>query len=226
MSLLTAILTAAVTAIFGVPFRYYQCWLSWNWLGANLGLGLYFALAGGGGGFLAWLAAEAASVHPTPYPAADGVFYGLIAGAALRVDISARPGKSAQDHYREAASILTKCLTWTSSALDDITARRIEHWLSTLPRRTRRPGAARQGTHQPTAHRHQVREEHRLRPPRARDGDARPTRRSPRSRRRPPPTGDVLHDLLRQRTPTQNLTARLPGSPPDRSRFISRPSNV
>lgn len=130
MSLLTAILTAAVTAIFGVPFRYYQCWLSWNWLGANLGLGLYFALAGGGGGFLAWLAAEAASVHPTPYPAADGVFYGLIAGAALRVDISARPGKSAQDHYREAASILTKCLTWTSSALDDITARRIEHWLS------------------------------------------------------------------------------------------------
>jgi len=130
LSLLTAIATAAVTAIFGVPFRYYQCWLSWNWLGANLGLLLYFTLAGGGGGFLAWLAAEAAAVHPTAYPAANGVLYGLLAGAALRVDISARPGKSAQDHYREAASILTKCLTWTSNALDDVTSRHAERWLS------------------------------------------------------------------------------------------------
>jgi hypothetical protein len=133
VSLLTAIVTAAVTAVFGVPFRYYQCWLSWSWVGANLGLALYFGLAGGGGGFLAWLIAEAATVQPTGFPAANGILYGLVAGAALRVDISARPQKSAQDHYREAASILTKCLSWTSSALDDVTSRRIERWLMHCP---------------------------------------------------------------------------------------------
>jgi hypothetical protein len=52
MSLLMAILTAAGFSIFGFPFRFYQCWLSWSKIGALLGVLTYMALAGGGGGLI------------------------------------------------------------------------------------------------------------------------------------------------------------------------------
>jgi hypothetical protein len=123
------VLTAAVVAAFGVPFRSYQCWFSWAWLPTNLGMMIYFTVAAGGGGLLAWVAAEATQVHPSSNALVNGILYGLIAGAVLRVDFGARPRENHSRHYREAASILTKCLTWLSGSLDDIAYRRAERWL-------------------------------------------------------------------------------------------------
>lgn len=129
MSLLAAVLTAAVVAAFGVPFRHYQCWFSWSWLGTNVGMIVYFAIAAGGGGILAWAAAQISDVQPSTNALVNGVLYGLIAGAILRTDFGARPKGGPTQQYREAASILTKCLTWLSNSLDEVTYRRAERWL-------------------------------------------------------------------------------------------------
>jgi hypothetical protein len=129
VSLLAAVLTAAVIAAFGVPFRHYQCWYSWSWLPTNLGIIVYFIVAAGGGGLLTWVAAEASDLRPSSNPWANGVLYGLAAGAVLRADFGAKPKGSAGPQHREAASILTKCLTWMSSSLDDIAYRHAERWL-------------------------------------------------------------------------------------------------
>jgi hypothetical protein len=56
VTLTVAILTAAGCAIFGFPFRFYQCWFSWSRWGANAGIAIYLLLAGGGGGMIGWLA--------------------------------------------------------------------------------------------------------------------------------------------------------------------------
>jgi hypothetical protein len=129
MSLFAAILTATVVAAFGVPFRHYQCWYSWSRVSTNIGVAGYFAVAAGGGGLLAWVAAEAANVHPSSNPLVNGVLYGLVAGAVLRADFGVRPKHSAGHAYREASSIVAKCLTWMSNTLDDIAYRHAENWL-------------------------------------------------------------------------------------------------
>jgi hypothetical protein len=59
----------------------------------------------------------------------NGVLYGLVAGAVLRADFGAKPQATIGRPYREAASILTKCLTWMSITLDDNAYRHAERWL-------------------------------------------------------------------------------------------------
>ena len=81
MSLLTAILTATVFALFGFPFRYYQCWFSFSRLGTAAGTVMYLGLAGGVGGLLGWLAAYLSNAQPTPNAALNGLLYGI--GGAL-----------------------------------------------------------------------------------------------------------------------------------------------
>jgi len=86
MSLLIAIITASFFAIFGFPFLHYQCWFSWGRLSTALGSTLYFVLAGGFGGLLGWLAAQAANAQPSTEPLVNGFFYGVLGALALRAD--------------------------------------------------------------------------------------------------------------------------------------------
>jgi hypothetical protein len=58
MSLFTAMMTASVFALFGFPFRHYQCWFSFSRSGTVTGMVVYLGLAGGVGGLLGWLAAQ------------------------------------------------------------------------------------------------------------------------------------------------------------------------
>src|SRR4051794_37631014 len=91
MSLVMAMVTAAVFAIFGFPFRYYQCWFSFSKIGTTVGSALYLVLAGGGGGVLGWGLAQLAGVQPAQNPLLDGVLYGVAGALAPRADFGARP---------------------------------------------------------------------------------------------------------------------------------------
>jgi hypothetical protein len=135
MSLLTAIVTATAFALFGFPFRYYQCWFSFSRLGTTLGTVLYLALAGGGGGLLGWAAAAVSHAHPTLIEPLNGVLYGFGGALALRADFRVRPktGTSVGDQFKDARSALTTSINWTAEQLDDITYRRAEAWLTSLP---------------------------------------------------------------------------------------------
>src|SRR4051794_3467376 len=73
MSLLAAIATATVFALFGFPFRYYQCWFSFSRVGTALGTVVYLALAGGGGGLLGWATAAVSHARPTSNELLNGL---------------------------------------------------------------------------------------------------------------------------------------------------------
>jgi hypothetical protein len=135
MSLFTAIATATVFALFGFPFRYYQCWYSFSRVGTTVGTVLYLALAGGGGGLLGWAAAAVSHARPTPSDPLNGLLYGVAGALALRADFRARPKGSlpAPDQFKDARSALTASINWTADQLDDITYRKAETWLSSLP---------------------------------------------------------------------------------------------
>ena len=135
MSLLTAIATATVFALFGFPFRYYQCWFSFSRVGTAIGTVLYLALAGGGGGLLGWAAATVVQAQPTPSAPLNGLLYGIAGALALRADFRARPKGSlpTPDQFKDARSALTTSINWTADQLDDITYRKAETWLSSLP---------------------------------------------------------------------------------------------
>src|SRR4051794_12234593 len=64
MSLFTAIVTATVFALFGLPYKYYQCWFSFSWVETVTGTVMYLSLAGGVGGLLGWLGAYLAMPNP------------------------------------------------------------------------------------------------------------------------------------------------------------------
>jgi len=130
VSLLTAILTAMAFAIFGFPFRYYQCWLSWSRLSANLGIATYLLMAGAGGGFIGGSAATATEAQLGSNDAVRGIFYGIAGTLAVRADFRTRPVAGRQ--VKDAASLLGKGITWTTSALDDTTRLKARNWLYQL----------------------------------------------------------------------------------------------
>ena len=135
MSLFTAMMTATVFALFGFPFRYYQCWFSFSRLGTVTGTVVYLSLAGGVGGLLGWLAAYLTRAQPTPNPALNGLLYGSVGALALRAEFRTRSKETASiaDQMRDARSALAKSVNWTAELLDEITYRKAEAWLLSLP---------------------------------------------------------------------------------------------
>jgi hypothetical protein len=135
MSLLTAIVTATVFALFGFPFRYYQCWFSFSRVGTVTGTAMYLALAGGVGGLLGWFPWYLSGAHATQNAALSGLLYGVAGALALRVEFRTRHKGAgpAGDQLKDAHSALTKGINWTAELLDDTTYRRAEAWLLSLP---------------------------------------------------------------------------------------------
>lgn len=135
MELLTAIATATVFAVFGFPFRYYQCWFSFSPLATAVGTVLYLAVAGGGGGLVGWYVANLSHAQPTPSPPLNGVLYGIGGALALRADFRAQPKSavSTSDQFKDARSALTTIINWTAEQLNDSTYRKAETWLFSLP---------------------------------------------------------------------------------------------
>jgi hypothetical protein len=135
MSLLTAILTATVFALFGFPFRYYQCWFSFSRVGTLTGTAMYLSLAGGVGGMLGWLGAYLTHAQPTPNLALNGLLYGAGGAVALRAEFRTRSKEDAPiaDQMRDARSALAKSVNWTAELLDETTYRKAEAWLLSLP---------------------------------------------------------------------------------------------
>jgi hypothetical protein len=135
MSLLTAILTATVFALFGFPFRYYQCWFSFSRVGTVAGTVIYLALAGGVGGLLGWFPWYVSKAHFTQSAALNGLLYGVGGALALRAEFRTRPKGAGRvdDQLKDARSALTKGINWTAELLDDIAYRRAEAWLLSLP---------------------------------------------------------------------------------------------
>src|SRR3954453_23122784 len=130
MSLLAAIATATVFALFGFPFRYYQCLFSFSRAGTALGTLVYLALAGGGGGLLGWAAAAVSRARPTPNDLLNGVLFGVAGALALRADFRARSKNSLPpaEQFKDARSALTTSINWTADQLDDIMYRKAEIW--------------------------------------------------------------------------------------------------
>jgi hypothetical protein len=135
MSLFTAIVTATVFALFGFPFRYYQCWFSFSRLGTVTGMLIYLSLAGGVGGLLGWLTAYFSHARPTPDPALNGLLYGVIGALALRAEFRTRSKETTPiaEQIRDARSALAKSINWTAELLDETTYRKAELWLLSLP---------------------------------------------------------------------------------------------
>jgi hypothetical protein len=135
MSLLIAVVTASVFALFGFPFRFYQCWFSFSRVGTVAGTAVYLGLAGGVGGLLGWLTAYLGHAQPTPNLALNGLLYGVAGTITLRAEfrIRSKDGGPAVDQLKDARSALTKGINWTAELLDDITYRRAETWLLNLP---------------------------------------------------------------------------------------------
>ncbi|MEV5963345.1 hypothetical protein AB0L70_16360 [Kribbella sp. NPDC051952] len=137
MTLLVSVLTATLFAVFGPPYVLYQYWFTWTPIGTIVGTVIYLALAGGGGGFLGWFAAEVAmKASPTQNPWVDGIIYGIAGSFALRADFSSRHVRSTSPHQTEmtkAASLLNASLKWTTSLLDTRADRAIETWVNHLP---------------------------------------------------------------------------------------------
>lgn len=140
MSLLVAILTASVFAVFGLPYQHYQCWFSFSRVGTIAGTFLYFLLAGAGGGAVGWAVAYVAKADPTGNLVLNGVLYGIAGALAMRADFAAGPrpdtrppsSTGAHDQLAGARSALTLGIKWTTTLLDVVAARRAEAWLITL----------------------------------------------------------------------------------------------
>ena len=130
MTLLVAIVTAAVFAVFGLPYQHYQCWFSFSRIGTIVGTFLYFLLAGGGGGTVGWAVATLANADPTSNIVLNGVLYGITGALALRADFAAGPRPDTTgDRFADARSALTLGIKWTTTLLDVVAARRAEAWL-------------------------------------------------------------------------------------------------
>ncbi|WIM98600.1 hypothetical protein ACTOB_002204 [Actinoplanes oblitus] len=140
MSLAVAIGVAAVFAVFGFPFTFYQCWFSWTRAGALGGFLLYLTLAGGGGGLLGWTAAYLADVPPFSNPALGGLFYGIAGAFAVRADFRTSTTTSTglssagrgSHELRTAASLLGKGIEWSTGLLNAVTRRQVKSWLAAL----------------------------------------------------------------------------------------------
>lgn len=135
MSLFTAIVTATVFALFGLPYKYYQCWFSFSWVGTVTGTVMYLSLSGAVGGLLGWLGGYLIQAQPTPNLALNGLLYGAAGTLALRAEFRTRSKETAPiaDQMRDARSALAKSVNWTTELLDETTYRKAEAWLLSLP---------------------------------------------------------------------------------------------
>lgn len=131
VALTVAILTATAFAVFGFPFRFYQCWFSWSRWGSNTGVLIYLLFAGAGGGLLGWLAAQGANAAHSSRPAVDGILYGIAGALVVRADFRS-PRAAAPRQIREAASALGMGIKWSTDLLDEVTRRKAKFWLKTL----------------------------------------------------------------------------------------------
>jgi hypothetical protein len=138
-----AIAAAAAIAIFSFPFRLYQCWYSWNRLWTNLGLILYLAISGIGGGFIGWLTATLTSTLPTSFELVNGALFGIGGALILRADfrplasLSSGPRQQAAPSkfvpLREATTALSASMNWVAALQDDVLARRAQRSLDASP---------------------------------------------------------------------------------------------
>jgi hypothetical protein len=109
MSLFTAIVTATVFALFGLPYKYYQCWFSFSRVGTVTGTVMYLSLAGGVGGLLGWLGAYLAHAQPTPNLALNGLLYGAAGTLALRAEFRTRSKETAPIFRPDAGRAFGPC---------------------------------------------------------------------------------------------------------------------
>jgi hypothetical protein len=134
LTLLTAILTSAVFAVPGFPVAYYACWLSWAKLNGSLGVLVYLAIAGAGGGFIGWEAAQLSHAQPSSNRIVNGIFFGAAGAALLRADFSranrsrssASDGKQSQ--LTDAVSLLAAFIRWAEQLLNHVAQRAAETW--------------------------------------------------------------------------------------------------
>ncbi|ROP30118.1 hypothetical protein [Couchioplanes caeruleus] len=131
MSLVLAMLTAAVFAVFGFPFSSYQFWHSWSRKGFFAGFACYLVLAGAGGGFVGWLPAQLGILTPTENGLINGVIFGVAGSLAVRADFGGR-GAAGPAESRRAASLIGKGIDWTAAMLDQVARRSIENWAKKL----------------------------------------------------------------------------------------------
>jgi hypothetical protein len=131
VTLLAAILVAAVFAIFGFPYRFYHCWYSWSHKGAIIGFLIYLFLAGGGGGFVGWLPAQLGHVAPSPSPWINGAIFGIGGSLVVRADFRTKYAKEPQEAQR-AASALAKGIEWSTDLLDQVVRYKAKQWLTGL----------------------------------------------------------------------------------------------
>ncbi|MEV6598027.1 hypothetical protein AB0M36_14265 [Actinoplanes sp. NPDC051346] len=138
MSLVLAMLTAAVFAVFGFPFSSYQFWHSWSRKGFFVGFACYLALAGAGGGFVGWLPAQLGILtSPTANGLINGVIFGVAGSLAVRADFGGRgpagpAGAAGSAESRRAASLIGKGIDWTAAMLDQVARRNMENWAKKL----------------------------------------------------------------------------------------------
>lgn len=140
MSFWISVLVSVGFALFGFPYRHYECWFSFAKWSTVIGIGLYLALAGGGGGVLGWGVAMIGNAHPTANEAVNGLLYGITGALAFRADFKTRKSvktgkKSSQgstDLLRDARSALTASITWTVEFLDERTYRKAKEWLGSM----------------------------------------------------------------------------------------------
>lgn len=133
MSLAIAVLVAALSALVGVEARTYLCWLSWLGWRAKLGIAVYVGVGGLGGGLLlGWLAARAMGGGPTSSTLVNGVVYGLVGAAALRVESGvskAEPVKARTEMQLISSggtTLLRQIARWLFTALDELTKKAVE----------------------------------------------------------------------------------------------------
>ena len=131
MSIVAALTVSAIFAVFGFPYRFYQCWYSWSHKGAAAGLLIYILFAGFGAGLLGWLPAHVGQVTPTGNPWVDGMIFGAAGSLAVRADFSTKATWEPREAHH-VASILGKGIEWSTELLDHVLRREASIYLYSL----------------------------------------------------------------------------------------------
>lgn len=132
---------ACVISLAGVllafEFRVWACWWSWTGGWARTGALVWLICIGAGGGLLGWFAGQGGG-SPTGRLLIDGVLFGIIGAAILRVDVGpSQVGRSTKGVEVQALgggrSLLRAALQWLRNALDDELKRQASRYLHELP---------------------------------------------------------------------------------------------
>ncbi|MFI7598670.1 hypothetical protein [Actinoplanes sp. NPDC049681] len=119
MSIVSALSVSAIFAVFGFPYRFYQCWYSWSRKGAAFGVLIYVAFAGFGAGLIGWLPAHLSRLSPTGNAWLDGMIFGLAGSLTVRADFSSKSTTEPREMHH-VASILGKGIEWSTELLDHV----------------------------------------------------------------------------------------------------------